>query len=100
LDTVVGMIGDMAKRRRPPDPVPEPPDDAPGESSGDRHLSTFMLRLDDVYRVQLRRMQQKIRSEQGFRVSMTSLAERALESMLREAGLWPPPVPPSGPSAS
>jgi hypothetical protein len=95
LHTVADMIGGMAKRRPSPDPVPDPPDDAEGDKGGDRHLSTFMLRLDDLYRVQLRLLQQKIRREQGFRVSMTSLAERALETMLREAGLWPPTPPAS-----
>jgi hypothetical protein len=54
------------------------------ENGKDRHESGFMVRLPEVYREQLRKLQEKTRRP------MTSDIQIALEEYLAKAGLWPP----------
>src|SRR5262245_10631737 len=75
LNTLAARIGRMAKRRR------GRPDD--------RHASPFMVRLPEVYRAQLRRLQEAIRARHRFRPPMTALIQQALEDLLAQHDLWP-----------
>jgi hypothetical protein len=54
----------------------------------DRHRSGFMLRLPEVYRVQLRKLRAQTRRP------MTTDIQIALEKYLAEFQLWPPESPP------
>jgi hypothetical protein len=50
----------------------------------DRHASTFMVRLPEVYRDQLRKLRETTRRP------MTTEIQIALEEHLAKSGLWPP----------
>jgi hypothetical protein len=50
----------------------------------DRHASSFLIRLPEVYRDQLRLLRQQTRR------AMTEEAKIALESHLASHDLWPP----------
>jgi len=67
------------------------------ERTHDRHLSTFMVRLPEVYRIQLRTL--SIQTQR----SVTDEVRLAVESHLMQAQLWPPTSnaesPPSDPSS-
>jgi predicted DNA-binding protein len=51
----------------------------------DRHTSRFMVRLPEIYRVQLN----KLRRRTGLTIVME--VRTALEEYLDKHGLWPPP---------
>jgi hypothetical protein len=96
----------MAKRkgrpRGPVEKVPErPADNQPDEDPGrteDRHSARFMTRLPDVYRRQLRKLQDLYQEKHRFRPDMTELIQKAIEDLLAGFGLWPPQG--SGPAES
>ncbi|WP_232056391.1 hypothetical protein [Tuwongella immobilis] len=61
--------------------------------SHDRHLSSFMVRLPEIYRTQLRILATR------HQKSMTEEVRLAVEAHLAREQLWPPPKRSSGESS-
>jgi hypothetical protein len=57
------------------------------QNGGDRHASSFMVRLPEAYRTQLQQLCAQTRR------TMTTEIEIALEEHLAKSGLWPPQQP-------
>lgn len=55
-----------------------------GRSEDSQHLSRFMVRLPEIYRKQLRKLQEKTRRR------ITEDVKIGLEEYLTKKGLWPP----------
>jgi hypothetical protein len=74
----------MAKRAKRTTSEPE------RERTEDRHTSPFMIRLDEVYRHQLKKWQDQQEQETRFRPAMVDAIRIALEDFLASSGFWPP----------